>query len=549
MAEHGLSTLHLIWEATTKLSEDAIEAARSKALSLSFDIDKGAVGFAETRINLVHSRDVISDAVEHEKLVQLPISLQTALLQLLNGLVEHLSALADGKDEIVLFADKVEQLSVFLWQYGFYNLSNEVLGYQKKLNRLKSLEVESERLISKLQASQVVHETASNTLLHAQEAEASIKAIGEESTALKRQIADAASTVAVEQQAVIAALASAKQHSEDGARLIATITSVEGQARTTGDQIAGLMVQTTAKVEELKAAVLAGQQGNNSIKTTAEALVEKLSTESESLKKDQQEKFAALQTRLQSAADLLTESSKVAITTFEATSQKDMAKALQESNASLEKIGTNWQATAEELLTSETEKLRSLTGELKELELQIKDQIEKAIGFSLFGAFQKRQESIVNSKKFWQWALFICVGAGVLLGIYFLFTFRNMPSFNYLYLAKLALSLPVIYAISFCSIQYSKERRLEEEYAFKASISVSLNPYQELVGRLVDMNVPEERAKYADFIISSIESVFSSPTDKVYEANTASAESASIEGAVKQLGPILDPLAKILGHK
>ena len=51
MAEQGLSTLNLIWEATTKLSEDAIEAARSKALSLSFDIDKGKVGFAETRIN------------------------------------------------------------------------------------------------------------------------------------------------------------------------------------------------------------------------------------------------------------------------------------------------------------------------------------------------------------------------------------------------------------------------------------------------------------------------------------------------------------------
>jgi hypothetical protein len=201
------------------------------------------------------------------------------------------------------------------------------------------------------------------------------------------------------------------------------------------------------------------------------------------------------------------------------------------------------------LLREETEKLQSLTGELKNLELQIKDQIEKAIGFSLFGAFQKRQESIVTSKKFWQWALFICVGAGVALGVYFLFTFRNMPSFNYLYLAKLALSLPVIYAISFCSIQYSKERRLEEEYAFKASISVSLNPYQELVGRLVDMKVPEERAKYADFIISSIESIFSSPTDKVYEVNTAPAESKGIENAVKQLGPILDPLAKLFGHK
>ncbi|HZY74440.1 MAG TPA: hypothetical protein VFE22_15135 [Edaphobacter sp.] len=549
MAEPGLSTLTLIWEATTKLSEDAIEAARSKALSLSFDIDKGLVGFAETRINLIHSRDVISDAVEHEKLVQLPLSLQTDLLQLLDGLVEHLTAVADGKDEIVLFAGKVEQLSVFLWQYGFYNLSNEVLGYQRKLNRLKSLEVESDGLIGKLQASQVVNEAASNVLLRVQEAEVSIKTISEESAALKKQIADAASIVAGEHQTVSAALASVKQQNEDGARLIATITTIEGQAKTNGEQIATLLAQTTARIEELKAAVLAGQQGNSSIKTTADALAEKLSTDSEKLKKDQREEFAALQTRLEDAAKLIIETSSATITTFEATSQKNLAAVLQNSTASLEMIGKDWQAATDTLLTEETEKLQSLTGELKNLELQIKDQIEKAIGFSLFGAFQKRQESIVTSKKFWQWALFVCVGAGVALGVYFLFTFRNMPSFNYLYLAKLALSLPVIYAISFCSIQYSKERRLEEEYAFKASISVSLNPYQELVGRLVDMKVPEERAKYADFIISSIESVFSSPTDKVYEVNTASGESKGIENAVKQLGPILDPLAKLFGHK
>jgi hypothetical protein len=549
MAERGLNDLTRIWEATTKLSEDAIEAARLKARSLSFDIDKGLVGFAETRINLIHSRDVISDAIEHEKLVQLPLSLQTDLLKLLNELVEHLAALADGKDEVVLFVGKVEQLNVFLWQYGFYNLSNEVLGYQTKLNQLKSLEVESDRLIRKLQSSQTLNETASEVLLRAQDTETSIKTISEEATALKKQIADAASTAVADQQIGAAALASVRQQNEDGARLVATITSVEGQVRTNGEKIATLLTETTAKVEELKAAVLAGQQGNSSIKSTADALVEKLSTDIEGLKKVQQEEFTGLQTRLQDGAQQLTDKSDAVIKAFETSSQKNLATVLEQSSASLEKIGKDWQLTADELLTGETEKLQSLTSELKNLELQIKDQIEKAIGFSLFGAFQKRQESIVISKKFWQWALFICTGAGVLLGIYFIITFQHMQSFNYLYLAKLALSLPVIYAISFCSVQYSKERRLEEEYAFKASISVSLNPYQELVGRLVDLKIPEERAKYADFIINSIESVFSSPTDKVYEVNTTYTESKGLESAVKQLGSILDPLAKIFGHK
>lgn len=549
MAERGLDTLSLIWEATTKLSEDAIEAARSKALSLSFDIDKGTVGFAETRINLIHSRDVISDAIQHEKLVQLPISIQADLLKLLNGLVEHLAALADGKDEIVLFADKVEQVSVFLWQYGFYNLSNEVLGYQKKLNQLKRLEVESDKLIKELSGSQALIGTASQTLQSAQDAEASVKATNEESTVLKKQIADIASAAAADQQAVAAALASVKQQNEDGARLIATITSIEGQAKTSGEQIATVLAQATAKVEELKAAVLAGQQGNSTNQAAADALTQKISSDVDLLKKTQIEEFEGLQTRLEGAAKLLSDTSDAAIKAFGTTSQERLTTALQQSSGSLEKMGKSWKVDADSLLADETEKLQSLTDELQRLELQIKDQIEKAIGFSLFGAFQKRQESIVSSKKFWQWALFGCTAAGVALGIYFVYAFQHMSSFNYLYLAKLALSLPVIYAISFCSVQYSKERRLEEEYAFKASISVSLNPYQELVGRLVKMEVPEERAKYTDFIITSIESVFSSPTDKVYETHTASTESKGIEGAVKQLGPVLEPLAKILGHK
>ena len=141
------------------------------------------------------------------------------------------------------------------------------------------------------------------------------------------------------------------------------------------------------------------------------------------------------------------------------------------------------------------------------------------------------------------------VFAGLLLGGYFAYEIGQVKIVNYAYLAKLALSLPVIYAISFCSIQYGKERRLEEEYAFKASISVSLTPYQDLVDKLVDMKIPEERAKYTEFIIDSITSIFSSPTDKVYETQAAPNDPNLIEKAVKQLTPILDPIVKIISHK
>lgn len=514
MAEQGLSTLTKIWEATTKLSDEAIEAARTKALEVPLDIDKGLVTFAESRINLINSRELIADAVQNQKLVQLPLSVQTDLLALLDELVAHLTSIASGTDEIVLFVNKVEKLNVFLWQYGFYNLSGEVLGYTQKLNHLKTLEVETETLLQELRGAKAVRTAASNALARAKEAEASLKSVIEESTAIRKHLSEVSASVTAEQQAVGAALASVKQQNEDSARLLASITTVDGQAKAAGDQIVSLATLNQAKIEELNATILAGQKANKSILIDAETLAAKLSTESLSL----------------------------------TTTQQDV---LSKTTLALETVGKDWQASAQTLLMSETQKLSTLTGDLQALELQIKDQIEKAVGFSLFGAFQRRQDSIVASKKFWQWSLFACVLSGVGLGIYFIIALSHMTPLepSYKYFAKLALSLPVIYAISFCSIQYGKERRLEEEYAFKASISVSLNPYQELVGKLVDHADAAERAKYTDFIINSINSVFDSPTDKVYETEVKSSDSTSLEKLAKQLGSVLEPLVKIFGHK
>ena len=107
---------------------------------------------------------------------------------------------------------------------------------------------------------------------------------------------------------------------------------------------------------------------------------------------------------------------------------------------------------------------------------------------------------------------------------------------------KLSISLPLIFAISFCSVQYSKERRLEEEYAFKSSISISLEPYQKLVGQLVDGDDPVEKSKYTAFIISSINRVFTSPTGLVFDAEDKPGETAT--ALLKTAGNVAESLIK-----
>ncbi len=107
---------------------------------------------------------------------------------------------------------------------------------------------------------------------------------------------------------------------------------------------------------------------------------------------------------------------------------------------------------------------------------------------------------------------------------------------------KLSFSIPIIFAISFCTVQYSRERRLEEEYAFKSNISISLNPYQELVSKLmVDKKIPGEQEKYTAFLIESVNKVFTSPTDKVFDSHHKDSDKT-----LKQVTSMVKTIAKSL---
>ncbi|MDP2209961.1 MAG: hypothetical protein Q8K98_14490 [Bacteroidota bacterium] len=187
---------------------------------------------------------------------------------------------------------------------------------------------------------------------------------------------------------------------------------------------------------------------------------------------------------------------------------------------------------------------------LGQLEDQIKDKIQKATGFSLFHSFQTRQHELAGSKKFWIWALVGLVAASWGVSILVITTTAN---FDVAFFGKLSMTLPLIYAIFFCTIQYGRERKLEEEYAFKSNISISLVPYKELVEELVNVQQPGEREKFTVFVIDAITKVFTSPTDKVFD--TEHKQSQSSGDAMKQLEKFmkaiiepLEPLIKALKH-
>src|SRR5882762_7628002 len=144
-----------IWSISTTLTEEAMAAALKKGKEANFDQDRGIVPLRESFINLSSARAVLEDAIEKQKLVQLPITVQKELLANLETISKSLQGLTAGVDEVVNLTTAIEVLNTAIWKYGLHNLSDQVLGYQKKLNQLKNQELQIATLLAQLDAAQV----------------------------------------------------------------------------------------------------------------------------------------------------------------------------------------------------------------------------------------------------------------------------------------------------------------------------------------------------------------------------------------------------------
>jgi hypothetical protein len=169
----------------------------------------------------------------------------------------------------------------------------------------------------------------------------------------------------------------------------------------------------------------------------------------------------------------------------------------------------------------------------------------QATGYSLFHSFQTRQLALARSKWFWAVALAVMLLCSVGVSLFVILTTKGHDLAFYI---KLSLGLPLLFAISFCALQYGRERRLEEEYAFKSNISISLVPYQELVGKLVNQANPAEQEKFAAFIIESVNKVFTSPTERIFDERGRPKGLLTDKG-IKQMLQTVEPLLKAVKER
>ena len=129
-----------IWALLNKLPSDAYQTALSKCKEFGVDPDSGIVTLDESYTNLSWSCNTLKGVIEQKKLIQLPITIQSELREILKAIVANHEALIAGSNVVDALTRVIEKLFTEIWRSELNNLSDEQLGYLMKLNQLKEIE-------------------------------------------------------------------------------------------------------------------------------------------------------------------------------------------------------------------------------------------------------------------------------------------------------------------------------------------------------------------------------------------------------------------------
>ena len=147
---------------------------------------------------------------------------------------------------------------------------------------------------------------------------------------------------------------------------------------------------------------------------------------------------------------------------------------------------------------------------------QIKDHLRKAIGASLFTAFDTRRRRISIASWVWAGLLLASVGGTIWFALWFVehltaLAEKDKSTIQWaLVYARLVIVAPLAFLIAFTAKRFTIERRAEEEWAFKSAISISLDPFRDLIARM------KKDGHETVFVEKLVAEIFDNPTKRLY---------------------------------
>lgn len=177
--------------------------------------------------------------------------------------------------------------------------------------------------------------------------------------------------------------------------------------------------------------------------------------------------------------------------------------------------------------TETSEKLKKAREDLDFIESN-RAQIELLTGMAADGAlgskFNQRQEKLDKDLTMWKIAVPIMT---ILACIWVVYVFKSlMPNFTEEWLnilVSLLKTSPGFILLGFVFSQYKKERNLQEEYAFKSAVAMTLTAYSEMLAKAdTENNISRQK-----MLLKSIELVYGKPhihaakNEKLFSFNTS----------------------------
>lgn len=152
--------------------------------------------------------------------------------------------------------------------------------------------------------------------------------------------------------------------------------------------------------------------------------------------------------------------------------------------------------------------LNSLLDRAESLQNDVDDLLSGAISGALGNRFEDRKIELRRSSKFWAGMTILAVTVLIVAAWIIFQDIVGRADLGYTTLSKLALLLPVSVAVWFTARNYGRERKLLEEYAFKTSISLSLDGFREVLEKQIS---EQDATTIGDFLTTSMAQIYTNP--------------------------------------
>lgn len=173
-----------------------------------------------------------------------------------------------------------------------------------------------------------------------------------------------------------------------------------------------------------------------------------------------------------------------------------------------------------------------------------KEEIIRLTGMAADGAlgskFDQRQIKLENGLTIWKWAIPVMT---FLAGAWVVFVFKYLvPDFKDEWvniLVSIIKTSPGFILLGFVFSQYKKERNLQEEYAFKSAVAMTLTAYSEMLSN-ADKDDNNSRQQ---MLLKSIELVYNQP--QIHPVKSESLFSFNTKDLKETVSTLTDALKKI----